>query len=58
MSEASLTASSAVFATPSLGMVIPYASQTPRASGAVSASRLAALAWARILRNGVLVICH
>src|ERR1700723_3079882 len=54
ISEASFTASSAVFARPSLGMVIPYASQTPRASGAVSASRLAALAWSRILRTAFL----
>src|SRR5882672_3239587 len=54
MPVASWTASSAVVATPSLGMVIPYASQTPRASGAVSASRLAALAWSRILRTAFL----
>ena len=58
ISEASLAASSAVFATPSFGMVIPYASQTPRASGAVSACAPGGLGLIENLANGVLVVCH
>ena len=51
ISSARVTASSALVASPSCGVAMPYASTTSRPSGAVSESRPSARTWSRTRRT-------